>query len=160
MDGWNTGFLLGWPIFRGELLVSGQTVSLTMQSSQMVMITVMITFTDNGPLGELLDTQHDTILEAGTVSIFQGPIILWYPFVRFRGRYSCISWIYTPPRMQSSQMKVFVLGIPEPKTVGIPDGDCYWVGGRSNGYQKLPDFTEATFSKPSFLVSIRQISRV
>ena len=23
MDGWNTTFLLGWPIFRGELLVSG-----------------------------------------------------------------------------------------------------------------------------------------
>ena len=23
MDGWNTSFLLGWPIFRGELLVSG-----------------------------------------------------------------------------------------------------------------------------------------
>ena len=23
MDGWNTGFLLGWPIFRGELLVLG-----------------------------------------------------------------------------------------------------------------------------------------
>ena len=45
------------------------------------------------------------------------------------------------------------LGIPEPKTVGIPGGDCYWVGGRSNGYQKLPDFTEATFSKPSCLVS-------
>ena len=24
MDGWNTGSLLGWPIFRGELLVSGR----------------------------------------------------------------------------------------------------------------------------------------
>ena len=24
MDGWNTTFLLGWPIFRGELLVSGR----------------------------------------------------------------------------------------------------------------------------------------
>ena len=24
MDGWNTSFLLGWPIFRGELLVSGR----------------------------------------------------------------------------------------------------------------------------------------
>ena len=24
MDGWNTNFLLGWPIFRGELLVSGR----------------------------------------------------------------------------------------------------------------------------------------
>ena len=23
VDGWNTSFLLGWPIFRGELLVSG-----------------------------------------------------------------------------------------------------------------------------------------
>ena len=23
MDGWNTSFLLGWPLFRGELLVSG-----------------------------------------------------------------------------------------------------------------------------------------
>ena len=23
MDAWNTSFLLGWPIFRGELLVSG-----------------------------------------------------------------------------------------------------------------------------------------
>ena len=23
MDGWNTRFLLGWPIFRGRLLVSG-----------------------------------------------------------------------------------------------------------------------------------------
>ena len=28
MDGWNTGFLLGWPIFRGELLVSGSLPSL------------------------------------------------------------------------------------------------------------------------------------
>ena len=24
MDGWNTSFLLGWPIFRGELLVLGR----------------------------------------------------------------------------------------------------------------------------------------
>ena len=24
MDGWNTSFFLGWPIFRGELLVSGR----------------------------------------------------------------------------------------------------------------------------------------
>ena len=24
MDGWNTSFLLGWPIFRGKLLVSGR----------------------------------------------------------------------------------------------------------------------------------------
>ena len=24
MDGWKTSFLLGWPIFRGELLVSGR----------------------------------------------------------------------------------------------------------------------------------------
>ena len=23
MDGWNTSFLLGWPIFRGKLIVSG-----------------------------------------------------------------------------------------------------------------------------------------
>ena len=23
MDGWNTNFLVGWPIFRGELLVLG-----------------------------------------------------------------------------------------------------------------------------------------
>ena len=27
MDGWNTSFLLGWPIFRGELLVSGSVQS-------------------------------------------------------------------------------------------------------------------------------------
>ena len=26
MDGWNTTFLLGWPIFRGELLVSGRVM--------------------------------------------------------------------------------------------------------------------------------------
>ena len=26
MDGWNTSFLLGWPIFRGELLVSGRLI--------------------------------------------------------------------------------------------------------------------------------------
>ena len=26
MDGWNTSFLLGWPIFRGELLVSGRVI--------------------------------------------------------------------------------------------------------------------------------------
>ena len=26
MDGWNTNFLLGWPIFRGELLVSGSVI--------------------------------------------------------------------------------------------------------------------------------------
>ena len=24
MDGWNTSFLLGWPIFRGDMLVSGK----------------------------------------------------------------------------------------------------------------------------------------
>ena len=24
MDGWNTSFVLGWPIFTGELLVSGR----------------------------------------------------------------------------------------------------------------------------------------
>ena len=28
MDGWNTSFLLGWHIFRGELLVSGRVVGL------------------------------------------------------------------------------------------------------------------------------------
>ena len=27
MDRWNTGFLLGWPIFRGELLASGRVVA-------------------------------------------------------------------------------------------------------------------------------------
>ena len=27
MDGWNTGVLLGWPIFRGELLVSGRVIA-------------------------------------------------------------------------------------------------------------------------------------
>ena len=27
MDGWNTAFLLGWPIFRGELLVSGSVIA-------------------------------------------------------------------------------------------------------------------------------------
>ena len=26
MDGWNTSFLLGWPIFMGELLVSGSVI--------------------------------------------------------------------------------------------------------------------------------------
>ena len=26
MDGWNTSFLLGWPTFRGELLVSGRVI--------------------------------------------------------------------------------------------------------------------------------------
>ena len=26
MDGWNTTFLLGWPIFRCELLVSGRVI--------------------------------------------------------------------------------------------------------------------------------------
>ena len=26
MDGWNTSFVLGWPIFRGELLVLGSVV--------------------------------------------------------------------------------------------------------------------------------------
>ena len=26
MDGWKMNFLLGWPIFRGELLVSGRVV--------------------------------------------------------------------------------------------------------------------------------------
>ena len=26
MDNWKTSFLLGWPIFRGELLVSGRVV--------------------------------------------------------------------------------------------------------------------------------------
>ena len=31
MDGWNTTFLLGWPIFRGELLVSGR-VPLTLDN--------------------------------------------------------------------------------------------------------------------------------
>ena len=29
MDGWNTSFLLGWPIFRGELLVSGSVHGVT-----------------------------------------------------------------------------------------------------------------------------------
>ena len=27
MDGWNTSFLLGWPIFRGKLLVLGRVYS-------------------------------------------------------------------------------------------------------------------------------------
>ena len=27
MDGWNTSFLLGWPIFRGEMLVSGRVTA-------------------------------------------------------------------------------------------------------------------------------------
>ncbi len=30
MDGWNTSFLLGWPIFRGELLISGSVLSLSL----------------------------------------------------------------------------------------------------------------------------------
>ena len=31
MDGWNTTFILGWPVFRGELLVPGRVIWITPQ---------------------------------------------------------------------------------------------------------------------------------
>ena len=78
MDGWNTLFLLGWPIFRGEMLVSGSVVCLFVYLNRFfqVLYTLNILLTQTayyilpGDFGKMMvlgyfQQTHSLIISAG-----------------------------------------------------------------------------------------------
>ena len=82
MDGWNTCFLLGWPIFRGELLVSGRVptqTSCTIIFGKSLKITIHLHYLIRPNIGNLMTPVGGLIPKSLTTEVTYFSIISSQP---------------------------------------------------------------------------------